>query len=501
MRLGKMLALAVGLALGASLIASAPESDKISPRVLAKVKAKAKLSALVLLKKKASLEAATELVDRTSKAKFVYEKLSEVARESQVDLVAFLQTKQANFQRFHIVNMIALYDADAALILEVADRADVERVISNEEFLAVPPVDKTGPSEAKSEGGIEGSLISIGADKVWSDFNTRGEGIVVAGQDTGVEWDHPALKKQYRGYTSESEVQHDFHWHDAIHEAYDSGENPCGLSTTEPCDDNGHGTHTIGTVAGSDGAANRIGVAPGAKWIACRNMERGLGRPSSYIECFEWFLAPYAKGADPMVAGRPELAPHVINNSWGCPPSEGCREAEILPVLEALYSAGIMVVASAGNDGSGCSTIKDPPAMHSAMTLSVGAHNHRTGEIASFSSRGPSRFDGEVGPDVTAPGVSIRSAVPGGGYSGAMWSGTSMAGPHVAGIVALIWAAKPELAGDIESTVQLVRTSSSEAFSNQRCGGVEGSARPNNTFGYGRVNAYRAVQTALTLNQ
>src|SRR5690606_10163963 len=133
---------------------------------------------------------------------------------------------------------------------------------------------------------------------------------------------------------------------------------------------------------------------PNAKWIACRNMDGGNGTPATYLECFEWLLAPYAYGKNPMVDGNPAMAPHVINNSWGCPPEEGCTGDEILPALQAMKAAGIMVVVSAGNDGPGCGTIQSPPAIHSALSFSVGAYNHRgSGSIATFSSRGPSSFD------------------------------------------------------------------------------------------------------------
>jgi serine protease AprX len=121
-----------------------------------------------------------------------------------------------------------------------------------------------------------------------------GQGVVVGGQDTGYQWDHPAIKSQYRGWDG-VEADHAYSWHDAIHEDLGSLDlNHCGFDSPVPCDDHGHGTHTMGTiVGGADNVGTQIGVAPGARWIGCRNMENGWGTPATYSECYEWFMAPY----------------------------------------------------------------------------------------------------------------------------------------------------------------------------------------------------------------
>src|SRR5690606_12774389 len=160
------------------------------------------------------------------------------------------------------------------------------------------------------------NITAFGAAKVWEELKVRGEGIVIAGQDTGYEWDHPALKHQYRGNLGRA-VNHNYNWHDAIHAPIQRAGNKCGYDLAATCDDNDHGTHTMGTMVGNDGGENQIGVAPAAKWIGCRNMDAGVGTPQTYIECFEYFLAPYPYGANAMMAGDPTKAPHVINNSWG----------------------------------------------------------------------------------------------------------------------------------------------------------------------------------------
>jgi subtilisin family serine protease len=325
-------------------------------------------------------------------------------------------------------------------------------------------------------------------------LNHRGENIIVAGQDTGIRWDHKALQSHYRGWDGTT-ADHRYSWHDAVHKTIGGGSS-CGYDLDTPCDDHDHGTHTMGTVVGDDNAGNQIGVAPAAKWIGCRNMDGGMGNPEMYTECFQWFLAPWPQHGDQIQDARPEMAPHVINNSWGCPRSEGCDGGEFERILKAMKAAGIFVVASAGNEGSGCSTIKDGPAFHTDLLLSVGAVDHRNDTIASFSSRGPSTFDNKIGPDVTAPGVNVRSAVRSGGYAEFGWSGTSMAGPHLVGMIALLWSAEPSLIGQIDETERLLTQTAEAKTATQTCGGTPGTARPNNTFGYGIANIYEAIKTA-----
>ena len=136
--------------------------------------------------------------------------------------------------------------------------------------------------------------------------------MVAGGADTGYQWDHPALKSQYRGWLGSS-ADHNYSWHDAIH----SSSGVCGADAPAPCDDNGHGTHTMGTLVGDDGAGNQIGVAPGAKWIGCRSMDGGTGTPATYTECLQWFIAPTdLSNQNP----EPSMAPDVVNNSWALSP-------------------------------------------------------------------------------------------------------------------------------------------------------------------------------------
>ena len=256
----------------------------------------------------------------------------------------------------------------------------------------------------------------------------------------------------------------------------------------------------MGTIVGDDGGSHQIGVAPGARWIGCRNMNVGVGTPATYLECFEFFLAPYPIGGDPISDGVPSLAPHVINNSWTCPTSEGCDWDTLQTVVENVRAAGIVVVASAGNDGyDGCETVQDPPALYDAA-FSVGATDS-SDNIASFSSRGPVTRDdsNRPKPDVSAPGVSVRSSIPGGGYG---WkSGTSMAGPHVAGTVALLWSAAPFLVGDVDATEWFIAQTARPRTTSQTCGDDNPGDVPNNVYGWGIVDALTAVRTPKVTTQ
>jgi hypothetical protein len=219
-------------------------------------------------------------------------------------------------------------------------------------------------------------------------------------------------------------------------------------------------------------------------------MEANNGTPARYAECFQFFLAPTdSSGANP----RPDLGADVTSNSWGCPESEGCTDPDVLrAVIENIRSAGIFVAVAAGNEGPNCSTVATVPGFYDA-SFSVGATSI-VDTIAGFSSRGPVTVDGSgrMKPDLVAPGVSIRSSVPGGGYS--RFSGTSMATPHVAGAVALLWSAVPSLANRVPETEALLESTAVHLTSaDQQCGGVSGSAIPNPVFGWGRIDIAAAV--------
>lgn len=458
----------------------------------AKAQSTTRFQMMVYMKAQPNFSRLNMVVDRNFRMKSMYADLVNNTKQSQSALWQMLQQRGYQYQSFYINNSILVSNADAGLAAELQKNPAVLQVTYNTP-VRMRPIGNLREPTPPAINGVEQSLMAIKADQVWA-MNIAGQGIVVAGQDTGVQWDHPALVRQYRGNSGRA-VSHDYNWHDAIHKQLGRNvRNKCGYDLKVPCDDQGHGTHTLATVAGSDGASNKIGVAPAARWIACRNMDAGVGTVATYTECFQYFFAPYPFGGDPQKDGKPEYAPHVINNSWGCPKSEGCTGNEFVEVLKVLANAGIMVVASAGNEGSGCSTIADPPANQSALTFSVGATNNAM-KIASFSSRGPSALDKAIGPDIVAPGVNIRSAVPGSGYSA--MSGTSMSGPHMVGVVALLWSANKNYIGRINETAAVLRKTAVPLTANENCGGVSGQAVPNNTYGSGFVDVLAAVKVVL----
>jgi subtilisin family serine protease len=431
-------------------------------------------SFLVFLDVQADLSGAQTLPGRASRGQYVYQALRTVAEQSQASLRADLEAWGVPHRPFFIVNAIQV-TGDETLAQRLAARPDVARVVADPEFegLDDPPPGPPGPAAVDA---VEWNIARTNADDVWA-LGYSGQNIVVGSCDTGVDWTHPALVNQYRPWVPGAPTRHDYNWYDA------SGQ------YTEPTDPNGHGTHTTGTMVGDDGGGNQIGMAPGAQWIACIANPGGTWKASNYLACWEWFLAPTKlDGTDP----RPDLAPHVINNSWSCPGSEGCDPDTLRDAAKALYSAGIAIAKSGGNTGSACATITNPGQY--PELLSTAAFNS-SDAIAGFSSRGPVTVDGKttIKPDIAAPGVGIRSSVPGGGYSS--MQGTSMAAPHTAGLMALLWSANPALVGDLATTYQIVESSAQPKVDLQCAPNLPGG-RPNNVWGWGIIDALAAVQAA-----
>ncbi len=477
--------------------------QKIDAEVLAELELGATTEVIIAFKEQADLSAAYQLKTKKEKGQFVYEQLQKVSERSQMSVKTILEEAHQPYRSLAIVNAI-LVDVDLKLAKQILAQTTVKNIQPNPWTAFDAPVFDRSLTTTARGGDTEWGISNIQADLVWN-MGFEGEGVIVGGQDTGYEWDHPAIKEKYRGWDGEN-ADHNYNWHDAIHEIdslhndtiISPDNNPCGLDSSFPCDDHNHGTHTMGTMTGgqdTEAGELKIGVAPMAKWIGCRNMERGWGSPASYIECFDWFLAPTDLNGE---NADPDAAPHVINNSWGCPPIEGCNpdNFELMEIaLNTLRASGVVVVVSAGNSGPGCNSVDDPSAIFEGA-FTIGASNRRD-SIAGFSSRGSVAVDSSfrLKPNVVAPGVGVRSSTRGGNY--ATWNGTSMAGPHVAGAVALIISAAPHLAGQVDTIEAILEATTLQLLSEQDCDQYPGMAIPNATYGYGRIDVFAAVMRAL----
>ena len=472
----------------AAQAAARPEA-KIAPWVLQHTEGGQAAEFLVVLAQQADLAGARGLASKRDKGRFVRDALWNTAQASQGPLLGELRSRGVEYRAFYIVNAIWV-KGDRALAEALAARPDVARIEGNPVVHNVLPEPRAA---AEAPEAVEQGINYVRAPQVWA-LGFTGQGIVVGGEDTGIRWSHNALRPHYRGWNG-STASHDFNWHDSIH----SGGGSCGANSPVPCDDFFHGSHTIGTAIGQDsenGGTNQIGMAPGAKWIGCRNMDQGDGTPARYMECFEFMLAPYPVTGTP-ADGDPSLAPDVTVNSWTCPASEGCSANTLLAAVQAQRAAGIVTEASAGNAGSACSTVSDPPAIYDEA-FSTGALNNGTDTLAGFSSRGPVTADGSnrVKPDIAAPGTNVRSASNSSDTAYQFSDGTSMAGPHVAGAVALLLSAVPSLQGNPDAIEQRLADTAVH-ISTTLCSSSAG-VYPNNLWGYGRLDVLCAVYDNLS---
>ncbi|MET8311909.1 S8 family serine peptidase [Micromonospora sp. NPDC005173] len=343
-----------------------------------------------------------------------------------------------------VVNAVAVA-AKPEVIAELAARPDVHEIRPDRTIQAPPSTVASSNLAAPVEPNVE----AVNAPALWS-LGLTGQGTVVATMDTGVDGSHPDLAARWRGGSNS--------WYDP------NGEHP-----TVPTDVSGHGTATMGVMVGGSAGGTSIGVAPGAKWIAVKIFNDRGGTTTSRIHLgFQWLLDPDGN------PGTPD-APDVVNNSWSGAVG-GCN-LDFQPDLRSLRAAGILPVFSAGNYGPDPSTVLSPA--NNPEALAVGAIDD-AGVIDPSSSRGPSACGQTIAPRLSAPGVGVRTTDLYGGYRDA--SGTSLAAPHVAGVLALLLGAFPDLSADRQQSA--LESAAVDL----------GEPGPDNAYGYGRVDALAAYQ-------
>lgn len=436
----------------------------------------------VVMKDQADLQTATTIADVDERRAWVYETLVNQADQSQFNLLTWLDDTDLPYTRYYLVNGIEV-QANAFRRWQISRRPDVARVLYSPALRPLPASPGVSPGDAARPDELPWGIEAIGAPRVWRELGVTGQGIVVGQSDSGVDAEHPALASSFRGGAGNGAGRYDFNWFDPW------------TGSLRPYDANGHGTHTLGTVLGQEG----VGVAPGATWFACANLVRNLGNIANYLDCMQFMLAPHPQMGDPLADGDPRLAADISTNSWGCPPAiEGCDEQTLWQATQALRSAGIFFVAAAGNEGPGCDSLRTPPGNYGNV-LSVGALDPN-GDLATFSNRGPATEspDGSTSPDLIAPGVSVLSAWPGGTWN--ILDGTSMAAPHVAGVVALMWSANPALRGNIDATERILQETTSPYTGAPSPCEPDGQI-PDAATGFGVVDAYAAVKRALEWKQ
>jgi len=370
-----------------------------------------------------------------------------------------LNSRSIQFKSFWMSNQIYIKNANLELVKTLASIQQVEEINQEAIILLDTPVRGKNPSTKGPVPLAEWGIERVKAQEAWA--TTNGSGVVVANIDTGVHFTHEALASNYRA---------DHGWYD-----------PYDL-TSQPNDDDGHGTHTMGTIAGSHG----VGVAPGAQWIACKGCGTFSCSQAALSECAEWVLCPTnADGSDADCS----KAPVVSSNSWG----GGQGNTWYEPFTEAWIAGGIIPVFANGNSGPSCGTANSPADLR--RVIGVGSTNVRN-EISSYSSLGPSS-SGRLKPELSAPGENVRSSVPGASNNAYdTYSGTSMACPHAAGVTALVISAHPDMTFAQVRRALLEGCDQETTSQSKNCGSINDSTFPNHVFGMGIINAVQVLEAA-----
>ncbi|MBD3163096.1 MAG: S8 family serine peptidase [Candidatus Eisenbacteria bacterium] len=470
--LSPLLLLAGLLWLSSASPGRAGELDPEFATTVARASTDASLSGLVMLRAQPDLEAVERRLttlgqrSRWRRHQHVVAHAQELAARTQADLLVHLESLRSSgrvqsVQSFWVSNLVVV-DAIPEVFLGLADRDDVGTIYENGAIELREGLDAVDLERDAGIRELPDALVCVNVGPAW-DLGYRGHGRVVADFDTGADADHPALADRWRG------AQEGVAWWEAWKDPY--------TDTTYPYDAGTHGTHTLGIMVAEEPDGTPIGVAPEARWIAAGIL---IGfNVSHIIECYQWAVDPDGN------PGTIEDVPDVINNSWGT--SHDCDQT-FWNAIDVVEAAGIVNTIAVDNTGPGYATVNSPESRAASPTVNFGVGNvnpHVEGYPISVSSgRGPSPCDdAAIKPEITGPGTSIYSTLPGGNYG--TKTGTSMACPHVSGAVAILRQVNPDL------TVEEIKTILMETAFDR------GDPGEDNAYGWGIVDVGSAVEAAL----
>ncbi len=431
------------------------------------------LRVIVHLKDQADLShwPTNSLSDRTS----AINALKDVAQRTQPQVVLAAQSTPnvSIYERYWIFNGFAM-QAPISAIQALSARDDVDYIVEDG-YLQLPKDELIPSSSGPDDPSSNWNIYQVNAPQTWA-IGYDGTGRVVANQDTGVDGAHQALSARWRGIQPG-------------HSPANSWLDPFGISPSFPTDLVDHGTHTMGTTTGRFGdntGPDEIGQAKGANWIACRIYDSSGKGPFSYMHmCFQFMADP---DGNPSTNDQPD----AVGNSWGDTSSDSFPDTEWWPDIMAWRAVGIIPVFSNANSGPGPGTVNEPGSY--PIVIGVGAVDINR-NIAGFSSRGPAdnlppwnnpanweRSDWNlIKPEVVAPGVNVRSSIPGNAY--ANFSGTSMASPHVTGLAGILRQIRPDLTINEFYNIIIDTSYFSPTW----------GIRPNNNYGWGEIDDYAAA--------
>lgn len=496
--------LALAIALLLALAAAAP--SRIHPSVHRKLRQQGSVNlivtmvngtsdALTSVQDTADAATATNATARGAHIKTLVNSLRSAANESQSDVTTLLDntlstgsasssavtvgdgSSSALFstaKSYWITNQVVIKDATIDLVDKLNELSCIYEVreeyviplstVKEEVYPMRSLADEASTSSyfnlSTATANATWGVKKVNAPSVWAQGVT-GEGIVVANIDSGVLYTHEALKDNFRG---------DYGWFDA------------NSNSSTPIDANGHGTHVMGSMAGTNG----IGVAPGATWMACKGCDSEDCSESDLLECAQFILCPtdvYGNNKDC------SKAPRIVNCSWGDNQGDSWFQAAV----DAWVAAGIIPVFALGNSGPACTTANSPGDYENV--IGVGSTTSAD-KLATTSSKGPA-VTGTMKPDISAPGYAVKSAWYTGNAVYKSLSGTSMASPHVAGVIALLLSQQPSLNFTEVKSLIYATANTTLTASGYSCGNTTDGTFPNNMFGYGRIDALSAYQAEL----